>query len=96
MRSCFLYNKENEGIKQINLSGCCFHPSLRKNKQLFKQQGESPNFKIKKVPNVGCYLWFGFFSKDDLMQIDTTPGNMKRAQYKRWVHLVNSAQLDRY
>ena len=62
----------------------------------FSNNKESPNFKIKKVPNVGCYLWFGFFSKDDLMQIDTTPGNMKRAQYKRWTHLVNSAQLDRH
>jgi hypothetical protein len=60
MRSCFLYNKENEGIKQINLSGCCFHPSLRKNKQLFKQQGESPNFKIKKVPLVVIFGWVFF------------------------------------
>ena len=94
MRSYFLYNKENGVVKQTNLSRICFRPSSRKSKQLFKTRNKVQILKYE-VPLVFIFCCF-FFSKVDLVQIDKIPRNMKRAQYKRWIHLVNSAQLDRH
>jgi hypothetical protein len=91
----FYVIKKNGVVKQTNLSRRCFSPSLRKNKQLFKTT-RKVQILIKKS-RVGCLFFVGFFSKDDLMQIDTTPArNMKRGEYKRRISLVNSAQLDRH
>ena len=88
------HNKKNGMVKQINLSGRCFRPSLRKSKQLFKTT-RKVKILIKKFRWLLFIFRLGFFPKDDLIHIDTTPRNMKRGQYKRWIRLVNSAQLDR-
>jgi len=45
----------------------------------FSNNKESSNFEIKKVHLFVIFRLGFFFSKDDLMQIDKIPRNMKRA-----------------
>jgi hypothetical protein len=63
-------NKTNKFIKTL------FSPVIKTN-NFSKQQGESPNFYKNKFRQLLSFV--GFFSRDDLMQIDTTH-HVKRGQ----------------
>jgi hypothetical protein len=65
---------------------------LRKNKQFFKTTTKVQILNKLSVRQLLSLV--GFFSRDDLMQIDKIQ-RMKRGQYKPWMRLVSSAQFDR-
>ena len=76
LATCFIIKKRKVTNKSIYQDVDFARHRVKVNK--FSNNKESSNFKIKKV-HLFVIFRLGFFPKDNLMQIDKIPRNMKRA-----------------